>query len=482
MMKSIQTKITITSLFWAVLIVAGISIIASIKVESYFKQQLVSDLAHQADLIHSALDRGSVRSFRELDDHVRNFAGAEQVRITLIDETGRVIADSDVPYEDLPSVDNHLNRPEVQEALRNTIGYETRHSATVGRDFLYVARLVENRPSAAAYGNVRFIRLSMPLEDVQTRIDEIRWDIFVAGILVLLVVAVVSIVVSRRIATPMVQIARSVQRIRTGNLDERIVVTSDDEIAHVAEAINELVDKLKSDIVQLTKLEQVRKEFLENVSHELRTPIFAIQGFLETLLNGAVDDPSVNRSFLEKAQANATRLNALLEDLINISQIESGEMKMSFRYFPIGEFLQSVAREIQPVASQNNVTLAVDLQTPNGTEVFGDKERLRQVLSNLIENGLKYNRKGGEVCLSTEEKDEVVRISVRDTGLGIPDEHVSRIFERFYRVDKDRSREVGGTGLGLAIVKHIIEAHGSTTEVESVVGKGTTFSFALKKA
>jgi two-component system phosphate regulon sensor histidine kinase PhoR len=188
----------------------------------------------------------------------------------------------------------------------------------------------------------------------------------------------------------------------------------------------------------------------------------------------------VNRSFLEKAQSNLSRLNALLEDLINISQIESGEMKMSFRYFHINEFLESVAKEFETLAANRNVVLHLSSSTSADDEAFGDKERLRQVLNNLISNAINYNKPMGDVVLSSEKTMNGIQISVMDTGVGVPSEHISRIFERFYRVDNDRSRALGGTGLGLAIVKHIIEAHGSQIQVESKPGEGSVFRFLLK--
>jgi two-component system phosphate regulon sensor histidine kinase PhoR len=322
--------------------------------------------------------------------------------------------------------------------------------------------------------------VSAHIEEIKKNVADIRWNIFWAGFVTLVLVAAASTIVSRRISRPMVAIAESVEKIRRGDLDKHIDVATGDEIGRVAQAVNELVDKLKADIVELQKLQRVRSEFLGNVSHELRTPIFTLQGYLETLLNGAIDDPSVNRSFIEKASAHAARLNSLLNDLIDISRIESGEMKMSFRYFRVNDFLESVVNDFQQAAHQKQVTLKISLGTDGDVEVFGDKERLREVMSNLIDNAIKYNKERGEVNVSGERFDGKVRIVVADNGVGIGEEHLSRIFERFYRVDKDRSREVGGTGLGLAIVKHIVDAHGSKVDVKSTVGEGTAFGFVLK--
>lgn len=242
-----------------------------------------------------------------------------------------------------------------------------------------------------------------------------------------------------------------------------------------------MMEKLKSDIQQLRKLERVRSEFLANVSHELRTPIFSIQGFIETLLDGAIDDPTVNRDFLEKARRHTIRLNNLLNDLIEISRIESGEMKMSFRYFNIEDFLKQVVDEMKSEAEKKGIDFRYLENKSRDVEALGDKERLKQVMINLVDNALKYTDNGGKVDVYFEDGENLVTVFVKDTGCGIAQEHMPRIFERFYRVDKDRSREVGGTGLGLAIVKHIIEAHKGELIVQSELKKGSTFGFTLRK-
>ncbi|KUO60906.1 histidine kinase [bacterium BRH_c32] len=261
--------------------------------------------------------------------------------------------------------------------------------------------------------------------------------------------------------------------------------SSTDEIK-LGEYLVELEGEIKSmffrtqnDIANLKKLEQVRTEFLGNVSHELRTPIFAIQGYLETLLDGAINDSKVNLNFLKKANHHTSNLSNLLNDLIDISMIESGQMKMSFRYFNVQEYLKSIIVELEPHAISKGLVLELHPINHN-LQFFGDKEKLKQVLVNLIMNAIKYTEKGKVEILVTEE-DKMGRITVKDSGIGIASQDLERIFERFYRVDKDRSREVGGTGLGLAIVKHIIEAHGSRISVSSTPGVGTEFSFSLKK-
>ncbi|MCF8241027.1 MAG: ATP-binding protein [Melioribacteraceae bacterium] len=261
--------------------------------------------------------------------------------------------------------------------------------------------------------------------------------------------------------------------------------TSPDEIK-LSNTLVELEGNIKAmflrsqnDIENLKKLEQVRTEFLGNVSHELRTPIFAIQGYLETLLDGAINDSKVNKNFLQKASHHTQNLNNLLNDLIDISMIESGQMRMSFRYFNIAEYLQVIVNDLKPHAELKNIELILH-KVRKDLQIFGDKIRLKQVMTNLISNAIKYTEKGKVEIIVEEEKNHG-RIIVRDTGLGISEDNLDRIFERFYRVDKDRSRTVGGTGLGLAIVKHILEAHKTRIEVKSELGKGSEFSFLLKK-
>ena len=240
-----------------------------------------------------------------------------------------------------------------------------------------------------------------------------------------------------------------------------------------------MFEKAKNDILYLERLQRMRSQFLANVSHELRTPIFAIQGYIETLLNGAIDDAKVNRHFLQKADHHTVNLSNLLNDLIDISMIESGEMRMSYRYFDINNYIKNIINEFSLMAEEKNLKIIFN-PASDGLQVFGDKEKLHQVFANLLQNAIKYTDEGSVEIIIEEEK-KFVNISVKDTGIGISEDELGRIFERFYRVDKARSRAVGGTGLGLAIAKHIVEAHNSRINVSSKLGEGSQFSFKLKK-
>lgn len=259
------------------------------------------------------------------------------------------------------------------------------------------------------------------------------------------------------------------------------------ELVELQSAVARLAAQQADEREARQKLERVRSEFLGNVSHELRTPIFAIQGFIETLLDGAVDDSTVNRDFLERARVQAERLNSLLNDLIDISRIESGEMRMSFRSMDIQAFLREFTQEMHPLAAKKHIELyfAGNVLPHHEVFVFADRERIKQVMINLVDNAIKYSEPNTSIkleLLNDTPSMQYVTVRVADTGVGIAQEHLSRLFERFYRVDKGRARsQPGGTGLGLAIVKHIIEAHKGRLTVASQLGKGSTFQFTLHK-
>jgi two-component system phosphate regulon sensor histidine kinase PhoR len=475
----IQTKLTVLLLSLSVIVLTAAGIFTSLSVERNIRARIVDELRTTAEQVDLQLRSGFVPDNGGYE-YFRLYAGAGGCRITFIAGDGAVIFDSDVREGDLGRLENHASRPEVAEALRGKLGTATRRSVTLGQDMVYLARPVLSPVNAAGrFAATAVIRISLPLTQVDESITQIRTNIILVALFVFGLVVAVTGVLSKRLSGPLAEMAEVAGRIRSGEFDHRISVRSNDEIGRLGEALNGMIDTLNEDIRRLRKLERVRTEFLGNVSHELRTPIFAIQGMLETLLDGAVDDREVNRDFLSRALNNTRNLNALLSDLIEISRIESGDMKMSFRFFDAGEFIRAVAAEMEPIAARRGIGIAVDVA--GGTkQVYGDRDRLKQVLLNLIDNAVKYNREGGGVRVRLAPSGNAVRIAVEDDGVGISPEHIDRIFERFYRVDKERSRDAGGTGLGLAIVKHIVEAHGGSITVESVPGKGTTFSFLLK--
>lgn len=246
-----------------------------------------------------------------------------------------------------------------------------------------------------------------------------------------------------------------------------------DEIFSFAELKQREIDELK-------KLEAFRKEFIADVSHELKTPIFAAQGFVHTLLDGAVNDKSVRIKFLNKAAKSLDGLDTLVHDLLTLSHIETGQIKMHFEQIDLYDLTEEVFEQIESKADKRGVPLRIDSHQKK-VYVYADWQRITQVMTNLITNAVHHSFEGKEVVVRFEVTKKNVGISVIDQGEGIPSEDQKRIFERFYRVDKSRSREKGGTGLGLAIVKHILDGHQTKAEVVSNVGQGSTFSFKLPR-
>ena len=483
MIRSIRTKITLTYVLVSLSVLVLFGALLDYEFASDLRDRLVSQLKTETSVVYAVIREGAKaeRPRSEIASTLHGISAAAKIRITLIDAEGIVIFETDVADSRLGTLENHAERPEVRQARELGIGDNTRFSATLAIDMVYVARAVEASAfDETPFRGLRYIRTAMPFIEVQSIITDNRIKIVRMGLGVFLAILVVSRFVARRTADPILELSAMVKDIKSGNLDRLLPIRSGDEISILAETINEMTTKLKSDIEQLKKLERFRSEFLGNVSHELRTPIFSLKGFLETLLDGAIDDPAVNRTFVEKAYHHASRLDTLLTDLIEISRIESGEMTMSLRYFEVEPFLRGVAADFADSAQRKNQKIVVEIPE-GGTSAFGDKDRLRHAVDNIVDNAVKYTGEGSTIILRASLSDGKVRFEIRDNGPGIPSEHLPRVFERFYRIDNNRSRALGGTGLGLAIAKHIVEAHGTKIEVTSEIGKGTIFSFSLRR-
>ncbi|MEM1125827.1 MAG: ATP-binding protein [Bacteroidota bacterium] len=317
------------------------------------------------------------------------------------------------------------------------------------------------------------------------------------GALGALFLAVCGYVVAHRVITDRLNLSMHVLRqVRNHQFEslELARVPKGDELNVLVWQVYRTGLALEKEIEELKKIENYRREFLGNVSHELKTPIFSIRGFAETLLGGALDDERVRSSFVERILRNADRLTNLVQDLSEISRIETGELEIERVPFDLAQVAHEVIDSLEPLAAGRGVTLHSRVRE-GLPEAFGSSERIRQVLSNLVENAIKYNTEGGHVELIVRaqsrtpklQRDEealrtdqtVIKVSIADDGIGIAPQHMPRITERFYRVDKSRSRAQGGTGLGLAIVKHILSAHGTTLQVQSTPGLGSTFGFTL---
>ena len=280
-------------------------------------------------------------------------------------------------------------------------------------------------------------------------------------------------------------IIRMLEEIQKGEFE---FARKDDE--HIRNPIKKLNKEIylyaqakQKELDEMKRMELYRKEFVADISHELKTPLFAAQGFVHTLLDGAISDPKVRNKFLKKAAKSLTGLEKLVQDLLTISQIEAGTLRMNFSVFDLRHVINEVFDQFEGKAEKKDLQLCFSETSQIIAMVYGDRQKISQVILNIISNAIKYSHdKNSKIIVDLEDISNSIKIAVKDNGMGIPPEDIERVFERFYRVDKSRSKDTGGTGLGLSIVKHILEAHNQSISVESTMGQGSTFTFKLPKA
>ena len=254
------------------------------------------------------------------------------------------------------------------------------------------------------------------------------------------------------------------------------------ELSDVEQDVENWAHNQLQEIERLKELERYRKDFVGNVSHELKTPIFNIQGYILTLLEGGLEDPNINKLYLTRTEKSIDRMISIVEDLESINKLETGELKPQFSVFDVVKIVEDVFEMEQRLSKERKISLMFADKPDKPLMVKADRKRIIEVLTNLVVNGIKYGKRDGFIKIGFYDFDDKIMIEISDNGIGIDKKDLPRIFERFFRVDKSRSREQGGTGLGLSIVKHIIEAHNQTINVQSVLNEGTTFTFTLEKA
>ena len=472
MTAKIFLKLIVAVMAVLAITLVAVDLMASRVARNTYVATMARELEEKCRMI-AAQDPGSADANR-----IHHLALAAGGRITVIDQSGEVIADSE---NDPDRMDNHLDRPEIRAALQGQVGETRRRSPTMGVDFLYIA--IKTSDGA--------VRLAMPMSQIEAQVDAIRGQMLAATALAFLPAVLIAAWFARYTSTKLGAIIDYAGQLAHGNFSARLTQLGPDELGVLSSKLNDTGEKLQAmfkqlqeEQVELEKLERIRKDFVINVSHELRTPLASIQGYAETLLDGAIHDPQNNERFLAIIRQNAERLARLTSDLLTLSRIEMRQTTFQFASYYINGLLRNSIDTLQPLADRKNVALRL-IPAPADTEVFCDSEAVHQILSNLIDNAIKYTPEGGSVTLSASRpvqdpnQPPMVEISVRDSGVGIPREDIPRLFERFYRVDKARSRELGGTGLGLAIVKHLALALGGEVRVESIMNQGSTFCFTL---
>ena len=398
---------------------------------------------------------------------------ASKLRVTLIATDGTVIGESSLPIDQLSQMDNHLSRPEIIDAKDEEEGYASRYSNTLKTEFIYFAKQVDQNQFGFKY-----IRVAQSLKSVENLASKYREFYYLIIAFIIFVIIMAWFLLKSWLTDPILELTKAASDISQGDLKRRVAIrTGVIEIDELADNMNKMTIALERGYTGIKRMEKVRSEFLGNVTHELKTPISSISGYIETLLEGALNDESVNVGFLERSLENAHRLEELVTDLVEISRIETGELKMNFEYFNVFDILKNLTKDAKQ--RNSNKKIKIDLDTPGKRLfIYGDKNRLDQVIANLLSNALRYTDEG-YIKVKVSRRDNEIVFSIIDTGIGITPKALKRIFERFYRTDKARDRQKGGTGLGLSIAKHIIEAHGSKIYVDTVEGKGSTFSFGV---
>ena len=465
----IFVKLIAAVLVIMVVALTAVDFLASRIAERTYVETLTHELTGKARMMGVLGERGLAEVS---SDDMAALAEAAGGRITLIEPSGRVLKDSKA---DAGKMENHRQRAEVIDALDGRAGSSIRRSPTLGTDFLYVAVPVKQGA----------LRLAMPLDQVEERIADIRAQLLVYTALAFLPAILVAALLARSISAKLGGIIEYASRLASGDFKTRLGQQGSDELGVLGRQLNETGEKLQDmfealerEHQELEKQERIRKDFVINVSHELRTPLASIQGYTETLIDGAIHDPDNNIRFLHIIRQNAERLGRLTADLLTLSGIELKSRKFQFALYPVAGLLEDCINSLKPVADKKDITLSLGAADP-ARVVYCDSEAVHQIIGNLLDNAVKYTPAGGTVSVDARAAGDFVEISVLDTGMGIPAADLPRLFERFYRVDKARSRELGGTGLGLAIVKHLVKAHNGIIRVESELGKGSSFIFTL---
>ncbi len=471
MTARIFLKLIAAVLLIMVVALSAVDFLASRMAEQAYIDTLTREMTGKARMLDVIGERALAQATGKDMGQLAKAAGG---RITFIAQDGAVINDSEA---DPTRMENHGHRAEVAEALSGRRGVSIRKSPTLGTDFLYVAIPVGRGA----------LRLAMPLDQVQTRIAEIRVRLLLYTGLAFLPAILLAALFARSISAKMGAIIDYASTLATSNFKARLPGMGSDELGTLGRQLNETGEKLQGMFEQLEhehaemeKLERIRKDFVINVSHELRTPLASIQGYTETLLDGALNDQDNNIRFLNIIRQNAERLGRLTADLLTISRIELRTQQFQLASYRVKDLMTDCVESLRPLAERKQIGLLLDVEDDK-EEVFCDSEAVHQIMSNLVDNAIKYTPEGGTVRVGVRRKGSSIEIAVTDTGMGIPAEDLPRLFERFYRVDKARSREMGGTGLGLAIVKHLVKAQAGDVRVESEPGKGSTFTIILPR-
>lgn len=445
----------------------------SLRLQDYYESKISEKLISNSLLIGDLL-KGDLLSkdSEQIQQKIDHLAKRLDSRLTIVDQNGRVLADSEKAAE---LMENHGDRPEIIRAIQEGIGESNRFSDTLGINMKYVANSVMEGDNI-----VGIIRIALPLTEVESQIRVIYRIVLLGGIITILIAFIIGYFISRTVARPIAEMKDIAQRIAKGDFTKRIDIKSKDELGILAESFNSMAGELQQKIDNMRNMDNIRTDFVANVSHELKTPLTSIKGFIETLEDGAMDDKINRGRFISIIKKHTERITSIINDLLSLSELELGKDRINKERFSLKNLTDEVVMGFGHALSAKNITLSVNY-TGEDFIVNADKLKIEQILVNLIDNAIKYSHNGGKIKVFLSEKKDIFIIGIEDSGIGIPSQHLGRIFERFYRVDKARSRKLGGTGLGLAIVKHIVGLHNGNIDIESQVNQGTKITITIPK-
>jgi signal transduction histidine kinase len=446
----------------------------SLKLQDNFEGKITDKLQSNAILVGDILT-GDLLEHKDgsVQGKIKALAEKLNLRITVVDKQGKVLGDSD---EDPSLMENHKDRPEIMKAVENGFGQSTRFSDTLEYNMKYVAVRVED--SGDILGVVRF---ALPFSEVQLQLQLIYRIVLFSAIVAVVIAFTVAYFLSRSITFPISRMQDAAQRIAKGDFSRKVEIKSRDELGQLAKSLNIMAAELQQKMENLRQMNKIRTDFVANVSHELKTPLTLIKGYIETLQDRAINDKDKANRFVSIIKEHTNRLENIIDDLLSLSELELSKDCLNKSEFNLRKLVDEVTLGFGYALDSKRHSLSMDLQGDD-FRVKADRDKVEQVIVNLIDNAIKYTNEAGQINIFLIEHQSEITLIVKDNGIGIPEEDVNRVFERFYRVDKARSRKLGGTGLGLGIAKHIVLAHNGQIDIESEVKKGTKVLVRLPKS
>ena len=435
-----KRKINSVIISLVVCVITLITIVSSISFSSIYEKNEIIELQNECSLVIKGYELDDISYLESIED--------SSLRVTLIDLEGNVIFDNQI---DESEMENHASREEFKEAKENGYGISKRYSSSLLKTFYYVAYKLDNN----------IIRVSKVADSTLYILFINLWPLYIVAIVLIICSIVLGLLLSKKIVDPINNI----------NLEHPLENNKYKEIEPLLIRIEAQKNELMKENEEVLNASKVRQEFTSNVSHELKTPLHVISGYAELIKEGIVKDSDV-KEFGEKIYSEASRMSELVEDIMKISKLES-DKTIEKTQLKLKNIVVAIVDSLMIEADKKNVKFKLSL---NDCSISGNYDSIYSLIFNLVDNAIKYNKTNGKITIKLQEVSNNVVLSVKDTGIGIPKEDLDRIFERFYRVDKSRSKDSGGTGLGLAIVKHSLIVNNATIKVESELKKGSTFT------